>query len=77
MDRSRQLIEALPTVEERAAERAERMRRACAMVVDAFVEKAPERLTPHTLAALAAGELSVTEGVGYSSPLIKGKGGRA
>lgn len=68
-----QLVEALPTAEERA----ERMRRACAVVAGALAEKAPERLTPHTLAALAAGELSVAEGVGYSSPLLKGRGGRA
>lgn len=74
MDLTRQLVEALPTREEHA----ERLRRACAMVAGVLAEKAPERLTQETRAALAAGELSTSPtGEVYASPLLKGRGGRA
>lgn len=77
MSLAQQLVEALPTQEERARERAEHLRLACAMVAGVLAKKAPERLTRETRDALATGELSVSEGVGYTSPLLKGRGGRA
>ena len=54
MDLVKQLVEARPAPEERA----EAMRRACAVVAGALAQKAPERLAPETLAALGAGELT-------------------
>ena len=78
MDLTRQLVEALPTQEERAKERAEHLRRACAVVARVLAAKAPERLTQETLTALAAGELTTAPtGEVYASRLLKGRGERA
>ena len=58
-----------------AAERDAAARRACALVAEILAARSPGALTPETVAALQAGELS-TAGAGYSSPLRNGRGGR-